>query len=492
MSSPPASSPPAPSPSASQHAPSPSASQHAPSPQQPPTAAGFTARLKNALVADPAARFVYVNNFEVERVWGLDEPRLPGTGLSFSSATVNRIEEVGVLLADEHDAVVLKSAVDPGYAEYLGALGAAEGEHLTVDHNVPDRSVTVDALESPRLLEALRALADGRTYLMPLGISPDEERLAEAAGLPLAGPGAAVCKEVNGKIFSRELVDAAGLTAVPGAVCRTVEELAAALDTHLVRAGTPVVVKESLGVSGRGMVVLEDAGRGERLLRMIERRAGADRRVSVVVERWIDKQADLNYQFVVGRDGGVTFETVKTALTENGVHRGHLFPPDLRPDQIGELQVAADVIGKELAAAGYFGLVGVDALLAADGTLYPCLEINARFNMATYQNRVSERLIQDGQYALATTFDLRPSRAYGFGEVRAALGDLLLDSVPEAGARGRGGVLVNNFATLNAMLLAEGKPYGRLYAICVGEDEQDVRRTRERAETLLNEMVATP
>ncbi|MEU0128138.1 ATP-grasp domain-containing protein [Streptomyces sp. NPDC006289] len=465
------------------------------SPAHGATAAeGFTARLKSALVGDPTARFVYVNNFEVERVWGRDEPGLPGAGLSFSSATVNRIEEVGVLLADEHDAVVLKEAVDPGYAAYLDALGAADGARLTVDRNVPDRSVTADALDSPALLGALRALADGRTYLMPLGISPDEERLAEAAGLPLAGPSAAVCKEVNGKIFSRELVDAAGLTAVPGAVCRTVEELAEALDVHLVQTGSPVVVKESLGVSGRGMVVIEDAKRGERLLRMIERRAGADRRVSVVVERWIDKQADLNYQFVVGRDGQVGFETVKTALTENGVHRGHLFPPALRPDQVEELRVAADVIGKELAAAGYFGLAGVDALLAADGTLYPCLEINARFNMATYQNRIAERLIGEGRYALATTFDLRPSRVHGFDEVSAALGELLLDGTPRAGAdTGRpNGVLINNFATLNAMLRAEGKPYGRLYAICVGDDEQDVRRTRERAETLLNEMVAKP
>lgn len=454
-------------------------------------AGGFTARLKSALVGDPTARFVYVNNFEVERVWGRDEPGLPGAGLSFSSATVNRIEEVGVLLADEHDVVVLKDAVDPGYARYLTALGAADGVRLTVDRNEPDRSVTQDALASPRLLATLRALADGRTYLMPLGVSPDEERLAEAAGLPLAGPSAAVCKEVNGKIFSRELVDATGLTAVPGAVCRTVEELAAALETHLVRAGSTVVVKESLGVSGRGMVVVEDRRRGERLLRMVERRAGADRRASVVVERWIDKQADLNYQFVVGRDGEVRFETVKTALTEHGVHRGHLFPPALRPDQVDELRSAAQVIGKELAAAGYFGLVGVDALLAADGTLYPCLEINARFNMATYQNRIAERLVTGGRHALATTFDLRPTRPYGFEEVRAALGALLLDGPPSS-ARGTSGVLINNFATLNALVRAEGKPYGRLYAICVGEDGTEVRRTREQAETLLNEMVAKP
>ncbi|WP_327674854.1 ATP-grasp domain-containing protein [Kitasatospora sp. NBC_00458] len=457
----------------------------------PAPAGGFTARLKDALVGDPTARFVYLNNFEVERVWGRGEPRLPGTGLSFSSATVNRIEEVGVLLADEHDVVVLKEAVDPGFASYLGALGAADGTHLTVDLNRPERSVTEDALDSPRLLEALRGLADGRTYLMPLGISEEEERLARAAGLPLAGPGADLCKHVNGKIFSRELVDASGLTAVPGSVCRTVSELEEALDTHLVEAGSRVVVKESLGVSGRGMVVLDEPRRAEQLLRMLARRAGTDRRVSVVVERWIEKEADLNYQFVVGRDGGVRFETVKTALTENGVHRGHLFPPALRPDQVEELRTAAEVIGKELAAAGYFGLAGVDALLAADGTLYPCLEINARFNMATYQNRIAERLIRDGQFALATTFDLQPSRVHGFDEVRAALGGLLLDGTGHDGGGPRG-VLINNFATLNATVLAGGGSYGRLYAVCVGDDEQDVRRTRERAETLLNEMVAKP
>ncbi|MFC8453499.1 ATP-grasp domain-containing protein [Kitasatospora sp. NPDC057223] len=454
-------------------------------------ARGFGERLKAALVGDPTARFVYLNNFEVERLWGQGEPKLPGTGFSFSSATVNRIEEVGVLLADPQDAVVLKAAVDPGYAAYLTALGLAEGTHLTVDHNHPERSVTQDALDSPGLLAGLRALADGRTYLMPLGVSADEERLAEAAGLPLAGPSAAVCKHVNGKIFSRELVDAFGLTAIPGAVCRTLDELEEALTVQLAQPGSRVVVKESLGVSGRGMVVLDDPKRGEQLLRMLTRRATADRRVSVVVERWIEKQADLNYQFIVGRSGKVEFETVKTALTENGVHRGHLFPAPLRPDQVGELRAAAEVIGKELAAAGYFGLVGVDAILGADGTLYPCLEINARFNMATYQNRIAEHLIRDGQYALATTFDLRPGRAHGFDELRAALGDLLLDR-PEPAGPGPRGVLVNNFATLNASFLTDGKPYGRLYAICVGDDEQDVRRIREQAETLLKDMVAKP
>ncbi|HEY0501443.1 MAG TPA: ATP-grasp domain-containing protein [Kutzneria sp.] len=445
---------------------------------------GFTARLKTALVGDPTARFVYLNNFEVERVWGRDEPGLPGAGLSFSAAMVNRMEEVGVLLADEHDAVVLKGPVDAGHAEYLRGLGVAAGRQLIVDDNDPKRSVTGDVLASPRLLAELAAMADGRTYLMPLGVSADEEALAAHTGLPLAAPSAEVCKRVNGKIFSRELVSANGLTAVPGAECRTLAELAAALDTHVVE-GARVVVKESLGVSGRGMVVLDSPKRAAQLLRLLARR-GSDT-VSLVVERWIDKIADLNYQFILGRDGEVRFETVKTAFTENGVHRGHLFPPALRADQLGELAAAATVIGKSLSAERYHGVVGVDAMLGVDGTVYPCLEINARFNMATYQNRVAERLVGEGCHALAVTYDLKPTRAHGFGEIRAALGSLLFEDGP--GHAGKG-VLVNNFSTLNAAVLAGAGAYGRIYAICVGDSVDEVRTISADAESALLRMVA--
>lgn len=445
----------------------------------------FAARLKTALVGDPAARFVYVNNFEVERAWGRDEPRLPGTGLSFSSATVNRMEEVGVLLADEPDVVVLKAPVDPAYAAYLDALGAAAGTRLTVDRNEPDRSITADALASPRLLAELSALADPYTYLMPLGISPDEEQLADAVGIPVAGPSAALCKSVNGKIFSRELIDDAGLTQVPGTACRTLKELRTALETHPTGDGRRVVVKESLGVSGRGMVVLDSPQRAERLLRMLERRdAGGP--LPVIVERWIDKRCDLNYQFIVGRDGRVLFETVKTALTDNGVHRGHVFPAALRPDQIGQLQAAAEVIGAALAREGYYGLVGVDALLGADDTLYPCLEINARFNMATYQNRIAERFLGPGRHALATVFDLRPTRAHGFDEVRAALGPLLLqDPGPDST-----GVLINNFATLNAAVTPGRPSHGRIYAVCFGAGAEQAAQTAKAAHRALTEMAA--
>ena len=61
----------------------------------------FVARLKKDLIGDDRARFVFVNNFEVERSWAVGEPKLPGAGISFAGATVNRMEEMGALLAGE-------------------------------------------------------------------------------------------------------------------------------------------------------------------------------------------------------------------------------------------------------------------------------------------------------------------------------------------------------------------------------------------------------
>ncbi|HET6704600.1 MAG TPA: carbamoylphosphate synthase large subunit, partial [Amycolatopsis sp.] len=263
----------------------------------------FVARLKKDLTGDAGARFVFVNNFEVERSWAVGEPKLPGAGISFAGATVNRMEEMGALLAGEGDFVVLKAPMDPAFAGYLARIGAADGATLIAEHNDPDAMVTEDALGSPELLGRLRELADGNTYLMPLGISASEEALAKESGLPLAGSTAQICKAVNGKVFSRGLVDSLGLRQVPGRVVHTVGELRDALTAQLALGGR-VVVKESLGVSGRGMVVVEDERGANRLLRLIERR-GADAPANLVIESWIEHAQDLNYQFVVSRTGGV-------------------------------------------------------------------------------------------------------------------------------------------------------------------------------------------
>lgn len=439
----------------------------------------FVSRLKQETTGDRNARYVFLGNFEVETDWAQGEPRLPGAGVNFTAATVNRMEEMGVFLAEPGDILVLKQPLDPGYRAYLDRLGVPRATVLCPENSDPVRRITDDVLASPDLLAELRSLADGRTFLMPVGVSDRVQDVADRTGLPIAGSDSAACKTVNSKIFSRRLVERTGLLPVPGQCCDTYAELSDALGRRLAT-GERVVVKEAFGVSGRGMVVLDGQGFANAFARMVVRRGG-ETRADMVVETWIDKAEDLNYQFIVTVDGGVHFETVKGAVTKSGVHRGHRFPVRLPEGTRIAIRRAAELIGRELHRHGYHGMVGVDAMLAKDGTLYPCLEINARLNMANYQSAIADLCVPDGSYAQACSLDVTLAAPVTFADLVAPLSDLLLDTGPSP----RRGVLVTNFATVNASHDTTDGPFrGRLGAMCVAptatEAEELYRELSER------------
>ncbi len=441
-----------------------------------------TQALRGALTGTPDAPLVLLGNFEVEEKWAAGEQGLPVVAMTGSRAIVNRMDEFALLLAGPRDRVVLKAPPDPGYLAYLRELGLAVPPVLTPRDQDPHRTVTEDALADPDLVARLARLAGAGAFLWPHGVSELEEQLAARAGLPLAAPPARVCKAVNSKIYSRLAADGAGVPQPEGMVCRDVDELdeACAKVTGWLSAGRPVVVKDAFGVSGKGILVIRSAERLEHVRRMVARRAvrSGRRGVALVVEEWLPKRTDLNYQFTVDRSGTVRFDFVKEALTENGVHKGHRMPARLTPAQIEQLTATAGALGARLAADGYFGVVGVDALLCLDGRLFPMIEINARNNMSTYQERLRAALVPDGYTALATQYPVRLAGPVAFDQVRRLLDGLLLTAGRQSG------VLVNNFATVNAAGRAGGGEGfdGRLYAVVVAETAQRVA-TLDRAVT---------
>ncbi|MFG3052742.1 ATP-grasp domain-containing protein [Kitasatospora sp. NPDC048239] len=431
----------------------------------------FPRRLAAALTGTPDTPLVLLGNFEVEQQWARGEHTLPRFSAAASSAVVNRMDQFALLLAGGGDHVVLKTRPDEDYLGYLAGLGLALPRIHVVARQEPDRTVTEDALADPALLAALAGPAADGARLTAHGVCELEERLADRAGLPLAAPSAATCKAVNSKVYSRRIADELGLRQPRGRACETLAELAAAFE-EAVAGPRPAVVKEAFGVSGKGIARLAGQRRAARILGVVARqaeRAGGDR-VAFVVEEWVDKQADLNYQFTVDRGGAVRFDFVKEQLTEDGVHKGHKMPPDLTPAQLDELARTADLLGKRLHADGYFGVVGVDAMVDPDGGLYPVVEINARHNMSTYQVRLEEHLVAPGRVAVARHYPLRLDRPLPFAEIRALLGNLLLD---RPGGRG---LLVNNHATVNAAFPAEDTPAeGRLYGILVADSAAELR-----------------
>lgn len=438
---------------------------------------GFTARLKSAVCHDRAAPLIFLGNFEVENQWGDGEIGLPTFGFASSNLLVNRMDEFALLLAGAEDYVLLKAEPDPDYLSWLAGLGLELPTVLVVAHGAAERNVTQDILHDPSLIDDLARLAGQGAALFPHGVSRAEERLAAAAGLALAAPRADICKAVNSKVYSRGLGDTLGLRQPPGRACDSAQTWAEAVDWARGRlaAGTRVGVKDAFGVSGKGIVLIEDEGRLAKLDRMVTARLSRATagRLGLVVEEWVPKATDLNYQFTVGRDGCVLFDFVKEAVTEHGTHKGHRMPARLTGGQREEITVAAARIGAALHADGYYGVVGIDAMVDPEGGLYPVIEINARANMSTYQIRLQEAIVGAGQSALARHYELHLAEPLPFGPLRELLGELLVDRP------GGSGLLVNNFATVNAAR-AVSQPgtmaEGRLYGMVIGDDEAAVDR----------------
>lgn len=431
----------------------------------------FTTRLKAAVREDRHAPLVFLGNFEVENRWGQGEIGLPTVGFASSNVMVNRMDEFALLLAAADDYVIVKAAPDPDYLAFLRGLGVELPTVLVVATNHPERMVTEDALADPALLATLAGLRDRGAAILPHGVSEDEERLAAACGLPLAAPSAVVCKAVNGKVYSRRLADKLGLRQPPGMACDSLAGWADAVEwaRGIVADGGTIGVKDAYGVSGKGISVLRDQRRLDQLSRMVAaavRRSGGDS-LGLVVEQWVAKTTDLNYQFTVARDGAVRFDFVKEAVTEHGVHKGHRMPARLSAAQHAELVDTAERLGEHLAADGYYGVVGVDAMVDPDGGLYPVIEINARNNMSTYQVRMQEELLGAGHTALARHYSLKLAAPIGFARLAELLAGCLVDRA------GGSGLLVNNFATVNAAFAGardtDEPADGRLYGLLTGD-----------------------
>jgi hypothetical protein len=230
-------------------------------------------------------------------------------------------------------------------------------------------------LASASTRELLRAHDELRAY----AVLPDTVRLDWTDGVPAAD----VVAEVNSKTWSNELAVELGLPGA-GAVVRSVEELTAAVD------GT-VVVKDPYGVSGRAMLEVGTPG----VLRAVTRTlARQNRRIELLVQPKFDKRLDFSGHLEVFRDGRWEFLGVQAMNNRGFRHIGSAPASDELLDLVersGYVEVLGSV-AKAVSTAGYWGPVGVDSMVLADGTVVPILEINARRSLGLLSLRLERRM----------------------------------------------------------------------------------------------------
>jgi len=418
--------------------------------------------------------FLFLGNFEAERHW--DDPEavhLPSISMASDSAIVNRLEEMALLLAGEPDHVILREQPDPDFMAYLSELGFVLPSVISIDGE--DRTLPVSELilSTDSFVTRLKELAQRHPglHILPFGKTRLEEEIGQRAGIQVAGAPAQLLETVNSKLYSRQISAELGLSTIPGVSCATFEALEHASVEMSNYFPNRLVLKEAMGVSGKGLIVLESQERLERALTMLRRKVKPGVPCRFVLEKWIDKLTDINYQILITPDGGVRLLCIKEAVTRHGVHMGHYSPSLLTPRQREDYETAAAALGKRLFQNGFVGIAGIDSIIDQHGDVYPALEINARFNMSTYQLAL-DQMVPPQSTTVVKHYPLVIGGRVPFSRLRAALEPVLF------GIDGRSeGVGIMCFGTVNCNVpTADSSAKGRLYVFLTTKERSAIEQ----------------
>lgn len=274
--------------------------------------------------------------------------------------------------------------------QFLPFLYAAPDEGVAVTEKPTDSFfLTLEQLgiRAPRL-HLLSQKSFPYTSVDSWGASLSVQSWTESRSLDYEMPPWECVQKVNSKLFSFTRGPK-----LPGATLLYKQEEAA---RWLEEQKGLKVFKTCFGVSGRGHHFVETLTPETLLFLQNEWKEGR----AVIAEPWVSRVLDFSTQWKIAKDKRI--EYVGATLCENderGTYRNNSVgeEKELFRSHLAHLEnhkTIASAVLQEMADLGYFGHVGIDAMLYLDGPtlkLHPIVEINARKTMGWVALRVRER-----------------------------------------------------------------------------------------------------
>lgn len=305
---------------------------------------------------------LFFGNFDFEA--GLAEP---GARDEQVSARIRRLSaEMAPLwlsIAEDGDAIWCPEPIDEPFWADMAKRGFA-------------RVVPVSRLEhAPR-----------GARLCPWGWNQKAVEWGRAAGLSIEAPPLDVVRAANSRRFSSEWEVRLG-TALPGAV--VLDDPVGVQDALNALGVMRWVIKSEFSHAARERILGQGTTLEPAAAAWIRKRLERD---SVLfLEPWVDRVTEIGVQWTVERDGTVTLEGVTELLTHpDGRYLGSRFQGvDREAAWIREAVDASCQVATDLGRKGYFGPLGIDAMLYRDPAgvgagglaVRPIQDINARWTM---------------------------------------------------------------------------------------------------------------
>ncbi len=312
------------------------------------------------------------------------------------------------------------------------------------------------------------------THLLPYGVTEDEEILAKECGMRLIGPSSTVSRVSNSKLYAKELIKRLHLSSPDGKVCENFDQIREEWD-RLREQFRRIVIKRPYGASGRGLYLVENFEKLQRVLYILKRSGSENEKC--IVEGWYEDKKDLNTQMYICDDGNVKILSVTEQILEDTVYKGSMFPVELPDDIKSKYLTALEKAGGELYRDGIRGIVGIDSIVT-EKEVFPTIEINVRFTLSTYLSMLPLRF--PDRYLCSMYYRIFLSEKWNYAEItkKLAYTGIAFDT------KTKEGIFCYNHACVDRDI--SGKA-GRLFVIMIAKQKKDLQKLRFKLEQLLEE-----
>ncbi len=211
------------------------------------------------------------------------------------------------------------------------------------------------------------------------GYSQLIQKWAEERNIPYRMPPWEVVKMVNSKAFSF------ARSPLPGA--------------KLLYEGDQIlpncVLKSCFGMAGRGLVFSD----GAKTLLFCQKQWKLG--LPVICEPWVKRDLDFSTQWVISNSGEIAFIGATICKTSTkGVHEANIAGMEV-PTYVEQQKAVAMEVLQEMANMGFYGEVGIDAMVYNGDQLQPIVEINARKTMGLITLMVQQKFHPEKEVKLS-------------------------------------------------------------------------------------------
>ena len=420
---------------------------------------------------------IWIFNIGVEKYWNVEYSCVKN---SKGDIIVNHSEEMMLLLARKGDYVILRKKPSEFYLNNFKKYKKDMPNILYPKLVNEDKSITEIILDDYDLISKIKFIQEKNknVYLVPYGVTYNEEKLAKLCHLTLIGNSSKKCRKLNDKVLARVISKDLGFNTTNAILCKNFDEIKEFSEKMLSKY-KKIVIKTPYNASGKGMWIVDSNQKYNVTLKVIKRYIRKNPNTQWLIEEWVDNKIDLNYQIYISETGDVNVFSIKEQILQDTVYIGSYIPPRINSDMYFKFIKYGENLGKYLFKKGYKGVFGIDALVINNIDTVPILEINCRFTLSTYiyffEMLYKDKRIFSFYVNISTTKTITYSQILKIFEKKLLMFD------------GEKGVICYVEATVDSKL-ADG--YSRIFLVLIGDNEEDIKKQYYSVNNILKSFIS--